>query len=198
MGGRVDGAEPARALVGEQQPPGAVDGHVRHARQGRRRGRPAVPDPVGGCPAPGDGGDGVVRRARHLTHPEVAGVGDEQVALPVDPDAGRKVERGRGGRAPVTHPVGRAATAGDGGDGVGGGVDAPHPVVALVGDEHVAGRVGRHGDGVRQAGLDGGKAVADPVAGMAAAGDGDRPGRVDLAHDVVAGVGDHHGAGGGC
>ena len=120
----------------------------------------------------------------------VGAVRDVDVACVVGRNGCRVVKLGRGGRLVVATVVPRSV-AGDRLDLVGGGNDLADGVVEAVDDEQVSGRVQRDGGGVAQIRVSRQPAVAavTPVPGPRDGVDILR-GRIDIANDIVAGVGD--------
>src|SRR3990170_4922812 len=122
----------------------------------------------------------------------VVGVGDVHVAGAVHRHPTRVVQLGAGGGTAVTgEPA--SAGAGDGADKPGDRIDPAHPMVVVVGDEHVAAAVHHHPVREVQLGAGGGRTVTGEPEGAVAGEGADQPAaRIDPAHPMVGGVGDEH------
>src|SRR5664280_2347163 len=176
---------PVVARVGDVQVSGRVHEQTVGDVQACLGGRATVTAETTAAVA-GDGRDGAVRR--HPLHPVVARVGDVQVAGRVHEQTVWVVQACLGGRATVTAET-TAAVAGDGRDGAVRRYP-PHPVVELVGDVQVAGRVHEQTVWGVEARL-GGRATVTAETPGTAAGDGrDRAVRRYPPHTVLARVGD--------
>src|SRR5690606_27299138 len=126
-------------------------------------------------------------RVNHA-HPAVAAIGEVEVVVVVEGDAGGRRDLRAGGVATVaSEPCG--AVADDRRDDA-RGVDLADPVVDRVGDVHVALAVEGHVEGLGQLCAGGRAAVAVGPGGAVPGDRRDLPGRVDLANRVVQGVGD--------
>ena len=140
------------------------------------------------CAAAGDGGDDV-GGGGDFADAVIAGVGEVEIIVAVEGDGSWEIELGGDGGGVVSGEA-RGASAGDGGDDAGGGVDAADSVVMGVGDVKVADRV----EGEALWGIEGGGGGRAVIAGEALGagpGDGgDLASGVDFSNEVAGGFGE--------